>query len=95
MKNIKFQFSSDTEVEKRAKLMQDFLEKIISIDEQPFFISDDATIFDICSDDEDSLMESIANSYGIRPSRQQMKLKLWKLVDLLNPGSRQKEDFNE
>ena len=84
MKNIKFQSSSDTEIQKRGKLVQEFLEKIISIEERPLFVSDDATIFDICTDDERSLIASIANSYEVHLSSQQLQLKVWQLIDILN-----------
>jgi hypothetical protein len=83
MKPINFQPGSSSEVQKRVILVQELIDKIIHPEERPSFVGDDATIFDICSDDADSLIENIANSYGIRISSQKLKLKIWQLVDLL------------
>jgi hypothetical protein len=84
MKNDNFQLSGNNEIHRRAKFVQDFLEKIIHLEERPLFVSDDATVFDICSDDEHSLIARIADKYGVRLSTQQLQLKVWQLVDLLN-----------
>ena len=84
MKNDNFQLGENNEIHKRAKLVQDFLEKIIHPEERPLFVSDDATVFDICSDDEHSLITKVADKYGVRLSNQQLQLKIWQLVDLLS-----------
>ncbi len=82
-KNI-FRFGSETEIKKRASLVEKFLVQIISVEEQPFFISDDSTIFDISSDAENVLLSRIANSYNIKISNKDLQLKVWQLIDLIH-----------
>ena len=83
-KNNCFQYGSETEIRKRASLVQIFLIQIISPEEQPSFVSDDATIFDISSDDEIVLISKIASSYNVTLSKKDLQLKVWQLIDLIN-----------
>jgi hypothetical protein len=83
-KNNSFQYGSETEIKKRASLVQKFLLEIISPEEQPIFVSDDATVFDISSDDESVLLSKIINTYNVTLSNKDLHLKVWQLIDLIN-----------
>jgi hypothetical protein len=79
-----FQYGSEAEIQKRASLVQNFLIQVINLGEQPIFVSDEATIFDISSDSEDVLLSRIFNSYRIKLSKKDLQLKVWQLIDLIH-----------
>lgn len=84
MSKISFECDSNSEIKKRNKDVQEFLDKVINVEEHPFFISDTATIFDICSDDSPELLLKITESYGIQLQVKQLALRFWELIDLLH-----------
>ncbi len=83
MNNITFKFESNSEIKKRKEVVQKFVDSLIDLEEKPLFISDEATIFDICSDDSSTLLLRIFNSYGIQIQEEQLTLKIWELIDVL------------
>jgi hypothetical protein len=78
--NKKFEFEDNIEIAKRDQELSRFLINIIDKEEQPIFISDQATVFDISSDDENVLLERIKKFYKKEITSSDLSMPLWKLI---------------
>ena len=78
------EFSSDVEVKKVAGLAQEFYENILPV--APFFVSDEATVFDVSDAEPDELLTRITKYYGKAVSMTDLQQPFWKLVRQLNEG---------
>jgi len=78
-----FTFSPNDETKRRSREIQ-LLVNLIEPDPktQPWFISDEARAFDICSLEEDEIRRRLGAHFH-RPIRSDLGAPLWKLVDLL------------
>jgi len=78
-------FSSDREMQKIAREAQEFFEKVL-FDEEPAFVSDEATIWDISMSTADELLERCSRYYGMSLSLEDLRQPLWKLLLQLKEG---------
>ena len=78
-------FSSDSEMNKVAGLAAEFSKNIL-VDEEPFFISDEANALDVSGEAPDELIRRISFYYGKSISLTELKQPLWKLLLQLNEG---------
>ncbi|MBF0366486.1 MAG: hypothetical protein HQK50_13015 [Oligoflexia bacterium] len=81
--NKKFQYVSDIEIKKRNNDIERFIALVIDKEEIPYFVSDDASIFDISTDDKAVLINRIRTHYKVEISENELHLKLWQLLDLI------------
>lgn len=79
------EFSSDAEMQKVSHEAQEFFEKIL-FDEEPVFVSDEATVWDVSMSTGDELLERCSTYYGKALSVEDLKKPLWKLLRQLNEG---------
>ena len=79
-------FSSDSEMQKMPELTQEFLEHVL-YDEEPLFISDEATIWDVSMTTAEELISRISRYYKKPVSVADLAQPLWKLIRQLNEGS--------
>lgn len=80
-------FSSDFEMQKiPPELTQEFLEHVL-YDEEPLFISDEATIWDVSMTTAEELISRIYGYYKKPVSVADLAQPLWKLIRQLNEGS--------
>jgi hypothetical protein len=78
------EFSSDLEMKKIPELADEFYEHIL--DDPPFFVSDEATIYSVSGAETDKLLARISNHYRTVVSESDLKQPLWKLIRQLNEG---------
>lgn len=78
-------FSSDSEVQKIPELTQEFLQHVL-YDEEPLFISDEATIWDVSMSPPEELISRISHHYRKPVSVADLAQPLWKLIRQLNEG---------
>jgi hypothetical protein len=71
-------FSFDSEMQKMAELTQEFLEHVL-YDEEPLFIRDEATIWDVSMSTGEELTKRISDYYRKTVSESALKQPLWKL----------------
>ncbi len=83
MKSQNFEFSSSHAIDKRLDDAHEFYFNILDLEEQPLFISDEATIFDISSNSEESLIEKCFVYYRVKLTREQLTFPFWQVLDLL------------
>ena len=79
-------FSSDSEMQKIPELTQEFLEHVL-YDEEPLFISDEATIWDVSMTTGEELIARISGYYKKPVSVADLAQPLWKLIHQLNEGT--------
>ncbi len=80
------EFSSDIEIQKIPELTQKFVEQVL-YDEEPLFISDEATIWDVSMATGEELIRRCSQYYGKAVSKADFAQPLWKLIRQLNEGS--------
>jgi len=78
------EFSPDLEMKKIAGLAEEFSKNIL--DEEPLFVSDEATILDVSAAEPEELISRISNYYRRTISMADLKQPLWKLILQLNEG---------
>lgn len=77
-------FAADKEMQRIAPLADEFFKNIL-FDEEPLFISDEATIWDVSSGpDASELSERCAKYYGVPLLQGDFKRSLWSLIEHLN-----------
>jgi len=74
--------ASDAKIKAVPEQLSKFLKSVL-YDEEPLFISDEATIYDLSMSDTAEISDRIQRSYGIDVTTDEIKLPLWKLLDLL------------
>ena len=72
-------FSSDSEMQKIPELTQEFFEHVL-YDEEPLFISDQATIWDVSMSTGGELISRISRYYKKPVSVAELAQPLWKLI---------------
>ena len=81
------EFSSDAEMQKIEDLKREFFEHIL-YDEDPVFVSDEATIWDVSMSSADDLLDRCSKYYGIPVKIEDLNQPLWGLIRQLKEGSR-------
>jgi hypothetical protein len=76
-------FAPDEEIRKIPTLVDEFVRRML-YDEQPFFISDEATVWDISTCDADELLMRCSAAYSQSVSIDDLNQPLWKLLHQLN-----------
>jgi hypothetical protein len=77
------EFSSDVEMRKVSGEAQEFFEKVL-YDEEPLFVSDEATLWGVWMGDVDEVLERCSTYYGVPVSFEESQQPFWKLLRLLN-----------
>jgi len=80
------EFSSDVEIAKIPGLVQELFEQVL-YDEEPLFIGDEATIWDVSVSTPNELLRRCSDYYGVPVSLEDFKKPLWKLLPELARGS--------
>jgi hypothetical protein len=78
------EFSPNTEMS-RVKALADELFEHVLYDEEPIFISDEATLWGVSMSDVDAVLERVRKYYGVSLSLEEtQQFPLWKLLRLLD-----------
>ena len=77
------EFSPAEEIGKIPGLVQEFIQHVL-YDEEPFFISDEAKIWDVSTSTPQELLKRCSDYYGMPVSLEDLKQPLWKLLLLLS-----------
>lgn len=76
-------FSTDTEMQKLACEANEFFDHVLH-DEEPCFVSDEATIFDVSMSTEADLIKRVSEFYRQSVGHDDLMLPLWKLLRKVN-----------
>jgi hypothetical protein len=77
------QFSSSEEMERRTSLATEFYEAVLAPDEDPAFVSDEATLRDVSLAPDAELIRKVEEHYGHQMSRWDFERSFWSLLDVL------------
>ena len=77
------EFSSDERMRKISALAQDFFDHVLD-GEEPFFVSDEAKIWDVSTDSREELIRRCSDYAGEPVSLEDLKQPLWKLLPQLS-----------
>jgi hypothetical protein len=77
------EFSSDKEIKQMQVLVKELLDHVL-YDEEPIFISDEATIFDISMSSPEELLGRLSRYYGLTISQADLILPLRRLLREIN-----------
>ena len=81
--NAVFSFCISEQAEQRKEVLDIFLNNVIDKEEWPFFVSDEATVYDISTLTNKELLLRIETAYGKKLKFEDLKLPLWKLLDIM------------
>ena len=77
------EFSSDVEMRRIPELAREFFERVL-IDEELFFVGDEATIWDVSMATPEELVKRCSEYYRTPVFSDDLKQPLWKLIRQLN-----------
>jgi hypothetical protein len=76
-------FSPTVEIDKIGPLAEEFYRSIL-FDEEPLFVSDEATLFDVWSGDIAEILDRCSAHYGVPLTLTDARQPLWKLIPMLS-----------
>jgi hypothetical protein len=76
----------EVEVQARATRVEEMLRHVCNEEEFPYLVSDEATLFDVCTLAPDEIVERLASRYGRKVQPKELGLPIWQLVDWLHAG---------
>ena len=82
----KIEFASDQEIQRIRPLIDELIEHVLSPDEEPLFISDEATILDVSGESPEALLKRCSDFYHASLSHEDLRLPLWQLLLKLRGG---------
>jgi hypothetical protein len=77
-------FADDDRMREREALALEFFANILAPDEEPAFVSDEATLLDVSLAPEEELIEKINGYYGRQLTRSDLRRSFWLLLEDLN-----------
>ena len=80
-----FSMADDTEISKRLDLYNEFLRVTIDEEEYPFFVSDEACIYDITTTENAVIIKNCKEHYNVELRAEHFLMPLWRVLDILNP----------
>ncbi len=82
------EFSPNTEMS-RVKVLANELFEHVLYDEEPIFVSDEATLWGVSMSDVDAVLERVRKYYGVSLSLEEtQQFPLWRLLRLLDERRR-------
>jgi hypothetical protein len=81
-------FASSEEMDRRMPLATEFYEEVLAPDEDPAFVSDEATLRDISLEPYEELARKVEEHYGYRMSGWDFERSFWSLLDELQRSRR-------
>jgi hypothetical protein len=83
------EFSPDTKIQKVSGLVDELFEHVL-YDEEPLFISDEATLWAVSMSDAEDVLERCRKYYGVALSLEEtQKWPLWELLPVLDKRRRE------
>lgn len=71
------------QLEKRTEALKCFLTLMFDADERPWFVADDATIYDIYIGSDAEFVERCKNAYGVAIAAADFRRPVWQILDKL------------
>jgi hypothetical protein len=78
--------ADDEHMRSLEPLAEEFYENVLRPDEEPGFVSDDASLLDISLAPENLLIDKIKTHYGMTVTNSDLRKSFWLLLSYLNEG---------
>jgi len=73
--------AGDAEVQARIAEVEALLRQLCDAEEFPWFVSDEATVFDLCTLSSEEIADRLSAHYGRRVQLLELQLPIWRLVE--------------
>lgn len=83
MSERQFELASTAQMDQREAHAEELYAAAFDPDELPWFVSDEASLWDIYGGKENDLIHRCQEHYGVRLRREQFGLQFWRLLDYL------------
>jgi hypothetical protein len=80
--------ADDEHMRSLKPLAEEFYEKVLRPDDEPGFVSDDASLLDTSLAPENLLIDKIKTHYGMTVTNSDLRKSFWLLLKHLNEGRR-------
>jgi len=70
-------------IQERKEKLDKFLLEIIDPEEQPYFISDEASIYDLTLEEDQIIINKIKEKYGVGIEPKWLSKPVWQLLDYI------------
>ena len=77
------EFSPDTEISRVSGHADELFEHVL-YDEEPLYVSDEATLWGVSMGDVDEVLERCRNYYGVPVTMEETQQPLWKFLRMLD-----------
>jgi len=84
-RGVRTVLANDENVQRHRAEVERLLRVVCEDDEVPWFVSDEATVFDVSTASEVDLMQRIATAFGESVTAHDLRLPLWRLATRLRP----------
>ena len=81
--NEDYEFGKSDRLKEREQQFTEFLERMFDEEDRPYFVADEACLYDIYSGDDTELSERCVNWYGRKLKANDFRLPVWQLLDSL------------
>lgn len=82
-KDVKVKLAGDTEIQARASRVEQLLRHVCDDEEFPWFVSDEATIYDVSTLSDGEIASRLESAYRVPIDPASLRLPIWKLLDKL------------
>lgn len=77
--------AGDAEVMARLPRVEALLRHVCDDEEFPYFVSDEATVYDVCTESAAEIRRRLRAQYPAAPDELDLDLPIWQLVDVVDP----------
>jgi len=81
--NQVYKFGENDKLKEREPKLKEFLEHMLDEEDRPYFIADEACLYDIYAGDDAELSRRCEKWYGKKLTQSDFRLPLWQLIDTL------------
>jgi hypothetical protein len=78
-----YEFGESEKTEQREGELSEFLERMFDEEDRPYFVSDEACLYDIYAGDDAELSRRCERWYGKELTKSDFRLPVWRLLDSL------------
>ncbi len=78
-----FSFGESCNIRKRERELVEFIERMFGEEDRPYFVSDEACLYDFYAGDDVELSERCERWYGKKLTQSEFRLPVWRLLDML------------
>lgn len=79
--NQEYQFANDDELKRRQRQLSEFFDRMFDKEDRPYFVSDEACLYDIYSGVDEDFSNRFKKWYGRKLTPSDFRMCIWKLLD--------------